>query len=355
MLGAVLVFPAGVVRAQPVVAGPAAPVVGEAKYQLPENTAELLRLDDEMRAFFASRVRRNCSREERIDAIVAAILTPEGLHFAYESDGVYDVREAFRRRRGNCVTFALLVAAVAREYRIPTAFNVVDIQPHWSRVGELVLESGHINVQVDAGELTYEIDLKLFADLRRARRSARLVSDERAFAGLYSNAGVYRLADGDRDGARRLLERATIIDPTFASGWSNLGTAYLLAGETERARACYERALGERVEPMAAVSGLAWLYREEGRSAEAARLERTAARYRERNPYYLLTWAREELADGKLEAARRHLARAIRIKGDEPEFYEMMVQLSRGLGREREAQRWERRWARCLRKNGIER
>ncbi|MBK8474890.1 MAG: tetratricopeptide repeat protein [Opitutaceae bacterium] len=310
---------------------------------MPEAPRELLRLNDEMREFFAGRVRRRGGPEARVDDIVAAILSEEGMHFAYESDGLYDVREAFRRRRGNCVTFAMLVVAVAREYRVPARFNEVEIRPHWSRTGGLVLESRHLNVRVETETGSFEIDLQLFANVRATRRSANSVSDARAFAGLYSNAGVYRLADGERAGALELLERAVAIDPTFSSGWSNLGAACLLAGEVERARICYERALAEKNDSMAAISGLARIHRDAGRIEESARLERAAARYRERNPYYLFALAREERASGSLEAARGHLARAIRIKNDEPEFYELIVQVSRELGRARDAERWTRR------------
>lgn len=331
----------------PVFCAPARPLPTPAAetsaYQLPEDSGELLRLDDEMRAFFAGRVRRRGGAESRVDDIVAAILEEEGLHFTYESDGLYDVREAFRRRRGNCVTFAMLVVAVAREYRVPARFNEVEIRPRWSRTGGLVLESRHLNVRVETETGSFEIDLQLFANLRATRRSAAQVGDERAFAGLYSNMGVYRLAGGDGAGARELLERAVATDPTFSSGWSNLGAACLLAGEVERARACYERALAEKTDSMAAISGLARIYREAGRLEEAVRLERAASRYRERNPYYLFALAREERASGSLEKARGHLARAIRIKRDEPEFYELMAQVSRELGRERDAQRWSRR------------
>ena len=332
-------------RCTPAPLPPATPVSGNAAYALPDNPDELLRLDDEMRAFFAARVHRRNGIEARTDEIVEAILGEKGLRFTYEADGLYDVREAFRRRRGNCMTFAMLVVAVAREHRVPAKFNEVDIRPHWSRTGGLVLESRHINVHVNVDAISYEIDLQLFANLRVSRQAARVVDDNRAFATAYSNAGVYRLAGGDRTGALPLLERATALDPTFAAGWSNLGAACLMEGETERAQLCYERAMAERADSMAAISGLARIHRQAGRLESAVRLERVVASYRERNPYYLFRVAREELANGSLESARGHLLRAIRIKRDEPEFYELAVQIARDLGREREAARWAGRLA----------
>ena len=131
----------------------AVPPLGAA-YALPDNPDDLLRLDDEMRAFFAARVHRYNGIEARTDEIVEAILGEKGLRFTYEADGLYDVREAFRRRRGNCMTFAMLVVAVAREHRVPAKFNEVDIRPHWSRTGGLVLESRHINVHVNVDAIS---------------------------------------------------------------------------------------------------------------------------------------------------------------------------------------------------------
>ena len=319
------------------------PAPPTADYRLPDDPAGLLRLDDEMRAFFAARVHPKALLETKLDEIVAAILGEKGLHFSYESAGIYDPREAFRRRSGNCVTFSMLVVAVAREYRIPASFNEVELLTRWDRVGGIVMERRHINVWVPTVNGGYEIDLKMFADLRTPRSGTHVVDDSRAFAALYSNAGVYRLADGGGDGAFHLLERATEIDPSSPVTWVNLANAHLIGGDDEAARACFERALALRPSALSAISGLAHVHRNAGRLAEAERLERKAARYRARNPYYLCNLAREELAGGHPEDARRHLMRALDIKDDEPEFYLLMVDVARSLGREREAKRWASR------------
>jgi tetratricopeptide (TPR) repeat protein len=262
------------------------------------------------------------------------------MHFGYESNGVYDVREAFRRRRGNCLTYSMLVVAVAREFGISAKFNEVIIHPRWSRAGGLVLVNRHINVSVEAVGNSYELDIKFNEDLRVSRSSAQVVSDERAFSGAYNNVGVYRLAAGDRSEALRLMEKATAIDPTYEAAWTNLGSALILSGQLDRARVCYERALTEEPKAPAAISGLASVNRKTGRIAEAEKLERIAIRYRERNPYYLLNVARGEVSNGNLVAARRLLRRAILIKDDEPELYELMAEVARGQGLESEAKRW---------------
>jgi len=309
-------------------------------YCLPDDPNELLKVDNEMKAFFAARIDRRASIETKLDEIADAILSEKGLNFRYERNGVYDVREAFRRRRGNCLTYSMLVVAIAREFRIEAKFNEVIIYPRWNRTGGLILVNGHINVRVETAGEAFEVDLKANNDLRVSRSSARVVNDARAFAGVYNNVGVYRLAAGDRMNALRLMEKSTVIDPSYASAWANLGTALMFLGQTDRAQKCYERALTNESGMPAALSGLATLYRKNERIAEAEKFERMVVRYRERNPYYLLSVARDELSSGDFKSARRHLRRAINIKDDEPELYELMAEVARGQGLDGEAKRW---------------
>ena len=63
-------------------------------------------------------------------------------------------------------------------------------------------------------------------------------------------------------------------------------------------------------------------------------------RYRLRNPYYLSFLARTECSHGQYLEAEKHLRRAIAIKDDEPEFYELRILVAQGLGRTADAQRW---------------
>lgn len=309
-------------------------------YRLPEDPNELLKFDNEMRAFFATRIHRGLLLENFLDEIESAIHSEDGLHFQYESDGVYDVREAFRRRRGNCLTYSMLVVAIAREFGINAKFNEVSIYPRWYRTGRIVLLTGHINVRVEAAFDSYEIDIKLNDNLRTGRSSAHVIDDARAFAEVYGNVGVYKLAAGDAQNALRLMEKATTVDPTSAPAWANLGTALTHVGQLERAQKYYERALAIEPNLPAALSGLASLHRKNGRIAEAEKLERKILRYRERNPYYLLSKARDELSDGNFTSARSHLKRAINIKDDEPELYELMSEVARKQGLDKEAKRW---------------
>ena len=169
-----------------------------------------------------------------------------------------------------------------------------------------------------------------------------MVNDVRAYAEVYSSAGVHRLAAGDLAEALLLLEKATTIDPNAVSAWNNFGGALLKAGQIDRAQVCYEQALASEPNGLAALSGMAAIHRAKGETVEAKKLEGGVTRYLERNPYYLLSVARGEISRGNLEEARRHLKRAIGIKKDEPEFYQLMAEVTFELGLESEAKRWNK-------------
>ena len=225
--------------AEPAAAG-AAVVAG---YRVPDDWRELLRVDDAMRRYFAAHVPRWGDTRGQLDAIVAAILGADGLNFSYREDGNFDARETFRRRQGNCVAFSILVVAVAREYRLTARFNEVRTEPRWDRIGQVVAEIRHLNVVVRTDTGKVMVDLLPVSGYGVTESSAREVPDARAFAMFYSNNGVYLLGQARLLEALPLLERATVIAPSFALGWVNLGHAHSLLGDTTKAQTCYERAL----------------------------------------------------------------------------------------------------------------
>ncbi len=322
---------------------PAAAPGAAAEYRPPDDWHDILRLDREMVAFFEARVPRFGGLDERLDAIVAAILDRDGLGFAYREDGDYAARETFRRREGNCVAFSLLVVAMAREFRLTARFNEVRTEPRWERLGAVVAELRHLNVVVRGDSGTVMVDLLPPPGPGVALIATNPVSDAHAFAMFYSNIGVQRLGQGRLTDALPLLGRATAIAPGYAEGWVNLGNACLRAGESGRAKECFDRALKAEPRNLKALVGLAQLCRATGEVGRAQELERRTERFRLRNPFYLLQRARVELAGGDAASADRLLRRAIAIKDDEPEFYELGIEVANRLGDTRDASRWSER------------
>lgn len=343
---AVLLAPLGCAQAG--APAPSAPVPGLASadnYRVPDDWHDLLRVDEEMRRYFAGRVPRKGSDAAKVEAIVAAILNKDGLAFAYLGEGSFEPRETFRRRQGNCMAFSLLLVAVARDHRLDARFNEVQTRALWDRIGPIVAEMHHLNVVVRTDTGLVIVDLLPVPGSAGAEIAANPVPDARAFAMFYGNNGVYLLGQGRSGEALRWLERATAIAPGFTRSWINLASAHSFLGDFVKAQACYERALREDPADLGALSGLAQLWRRAGQSDRAQQLEKRTERYRERNPYYLVELARRDLAAGDAAAAEKRLRRALSIKDDEPEFYELAIAAARQLGRTKAASRWTARLA----------
>jgi tetratricopeptide (TPR) repeat protein len=316
------------------------PAVQAAPIAFPADDRELLALDDEMQRFFSARIDLGAIESARLKQIVTAILGEQGLHYAYEKDGNYSVHETYRRRRGNCLSFALLAVAVARTYGLTARFCEVNTYPRWDRSGNLITEIRHLNVRVRAGAEQFVLDPLGAAERQAPVATTKAVSDTRAFAHFYNNLAVLRLAEGAAADAQALFDRALSADSTAAFVWANKGSALRLAGDLAGAHDCLERAVKEDPAELAALSNLADLYAQTGRLKEAAQSEKKVERYRLRNPYYLGFLARTEYSHGQNSEAEEHLRRAITIKDDEPEFYELRILVAQGLGQTADAQRW---------------
>ena len=306
-------------------------------YLAPENPAELLRMSPEMRRFFDERLTARPPSTTALQEIVAAIVRPEGLGFAYDGIGTYDAGETFRRRRGNCLSFALLVTAVARAYGFKTSFQEIALPERWDRVGDVITSVQHVNVRVETGNGPYVVDMRPDLVSTTGRRAATTIADERVAACFYSDVGFVHLVQGRTAEARQAMVLATQVDPQCASVWGNRATLHSRLGELASARSCYERSLkldhhGVNV-LVGFVSVLERLGTPEDRRV-ARELESRAQQLRERNPYYHQNLAQVAGEKSDWAAAEKQLRRAIALKDDEPEFYEQWIASLRRLGRD---------------------
>lgn len=328
----------------PEIAAPPAEVAADLAYWPPEDCRELLSVDEPMRRFFSARVDPRADESDRLRQIVKAIVSPEGLHFTYDAEGICDAREAFRRRRGNCTSFAFLVVAVAREHGLTAQFQDFDTFQDWGRFDRFIASMGHTNVRMATYDKVYVVDPQPDLAPRQVVDTRYVVRDERAFAHFYSTAGFFRLVAGDAAGALRLMQRATEIDPKSKVVWANLGNVHLLQGNLASARTCFEQALRLDSREMTALVGLVDVLRRQGGPEELKlvdKYERRAQAYRDRNPYYHYNLAGQARAGGDWAAAEQHLRKAIRLKDDETVFHQQLVEVLRQLGRPEEARRAE--------------
>ncbi|MEJ2383568.1 MAG: tetratricopeptide repeat protein [Xanthomonadales bacterium] len=302
---------------------PVPPLEGHARFDI--ERIEPLALSTEMKQFVAARLGGATRDPERAWRMAYAMLDPWMFPFEYDPRVTLTAREAFRTRRGNCLTFSNLFIAMAREAGMEAWYRAVEIPPEWSSVDDTLLVSMHVNAAIrDRGDV-YVIDVSRRLDKPGDR--VRTLSDREAEAQFYNNLGADALVAGELGLAHAYFRKAVETDPRRAYVWSNLGVVLRRNGQTTDAMRAYETALQLDPDSAVALNNLYTIYDEDGMTAQAAKLEARVERNRRRNPYYLHHLAELSAEQRDWAEAIAYSRRAIDLKEDEYRFHYTLAQM----------------------------
>jgi Flp pilus assembly protein TadD len=241
----------------------------------------------------------------------------------------------FHDRQGNCLSFTMLfVRARARrgfagelsERR--GAAVVVERRP-----GRRREPREHGGDHGRGEETIVDFNVRPYLSDHRSRR----VSDSYALGLFYTNLGAEAILRDDHAAALVYLREAARVRPDIAGVWINLGVLYARHGRYEHAEAAYLRALDVDDDEPSAMTNLALVYQALGEAELAAEYRDRVQGYRERNPYYHFASATQAYEEQQFEAALGSLRRALRLKPDEHQFYELRGQVQEALGKSRDA------------------
>lgn len=297
---------------------------------LPEES--VLVLTDRMKRFAETMTAGQSTDRAKVRALFQAILSPGLLGLQYNTDATYTAAQAFEKAQANCLSFTLMLIAMARHLGLRAEFNEVDVPPVWGMqdLDTLVLYK-HVNAifSLNSGG-------KQVADLAMEEYDTsyqqRTIPDRLAVAQHYNNRAMEYLFEGRFDDAQRYLAKAISIDSKVSYFWSNLGAVYGRAGQLRAAEIAYWKAMQTDPGDYAAISNAARLFAQTGKTGLAEKLERRAAYYRQRNPYYRYKQGLDALAKMDYESAREHAQAAIRAYDKEHRFHFLLGAAYRQLG-----------------------
>jgi tetratricopeptide (TPR) repeat protein len=282
-------------------------------------------LNDELHDYAVSKVKGDPSARSRLRKLVGGMIEDGLLTLDYDPNRTYTAIETFEKRQGNCLSFSILFATLAREADLDVTFQMVDIPPSFRADGEMILLNNHINVLVEGVRSDVNFMQSYVVDFNTAEYNGnydtKKVSDDYAIALYFSNVAVEAMQAGDSRKAFRYLKKGIETDPEIAGLWVNLGVMYSRHKQYNMAERAYRQALSIQPSNKSALVNLSNALHHLGRDEESEYYSKKVAYYRDRNPYYHYFQAQSAYQKGALEDALDYLAKAIRLKKDEHQFY----------------------------------
>ena len=270
-----------------------------------------LEITPDMETFLqAQNISASSTDTRKIDALLHGLFGPDWKDFAYVPSLTLAPEEAFRSKKGNCLSFAMLFVTLARALGMEAVFNEVDKSPSWTMEGDIVVESGHINIMVESegrnNIVEWDDAYKDFASL-----VIHPVSDERAFSHYFNNLGIQALSEKDYPRARALFEKALEIDSTNADAWQNYGVYWVHQRIMDKA----EQAFLEGIKVSDKRSSLYFLlskfYEHQGDKNRARSYLKKGERHAKKNPFYHFNKAMEAKKKGDEQLVLKSLETAI--------------------------------------------
>jgi len=328
-LGKITVSSAMVIETSPLATG--------AEY-LDLSNLDMLQMTPEMITFVDSYMDGAQNRYARMKRLVYAIIGDGNFELIYD-DKTRTAQETFLAARGNCLSFTNLFIAMARHVDIHAEYQEVEIPPEWSIVGESFLFSQHVNVLVDLGVgLQRVVDFNMY-DFQ-VTYDRRVISDARARAHYFNNIGVEHMLKGETTLAYANFRQALFEDDRFSPAWINMGVLHRREKYPNYAEAAYKQALDIYQFNLIAMSNLANLYDDEGKTELAEQYLARVQSHRMKNPYYRFQIANAAFIDGDYETAIKNLKYAIEKREDEDRFYFLLSLSYLMSGDKDEAQHW---------------
>lgn len=285
---------------------------------------DLSAVSEAMKAFIDVHLPASMNHRQRVWKLALVTTDKYILRFRYDPEITLPPVETFADRRGNCLSFSLMLMAMAREAGIQAQLQEVVLPPEYRSENNTFINSRHINVRLGDKYESFVIDVS-GKDISNSVRTRQITRRE-AEAQYYNNLGVDELLSDNLPAAFARFQQALETDARPAYLWSNLGVVYNRNGQVEDAEWAYQIALSSKGEDHSALNNLYVIYQQEGRWMEASRLAQQVDRHRRQNPYYLALLADEAVASRQYNEAIALLKRSIRINSDEYRFHDALAQ-----------------------------
>ena len=250
------------------------------------------------------------------------LLDEEGQNMRYDIEANLAPRDAFAQRRGNCLSFTLLLVALAESIDIGIKINAVDIPDTWGLDEDVgMVFYRHVNGVLKTPQRKQIFDLAM--QRYDAGYPQRVISRDQAMALFLNNLAIDKLSNQQLSQAVHPLKLAVSHSPKNPDLWANLGVVMKRLGKMKQAEQAFLFAYGLNRYHVPAISNLERFYREQNLSSRTALFAKRAERARKSNPYYHFQVAQSDYAEQHYSKAGRRIKAAIKLHNQDPRFFEL--------------------------------
>ena len=294
----------------------------------PVTTDGVFTVTDAMRRYLDVDIAYQLRTKGLQTGLAEALHTRNELRLEYDTTHTKNAGEAFATRSGNCLSLVIMTAAFAKELKVPFRYGSAVLEDAWSRSGDLLFASGHVNVTLgrrllDAGtsrDLSpLTIDFLPPEDIRGLRR--REIGEATVLAMYANNHAAEALARHHLDTAYAWAREAIRHDPGFAGAWNSLGVVYLRHGNAAEAERVFEHVLAFDAVNTRSLANLAEALQRQGRADEARAARERLVAIEPHPPFHFFQLGMAAMRRFDYVAARDLFAREVARADYQHEFH----------------------------------
>lgn len=238
--------------------------------------------------------------------------------FDYRGD-TFTAAQALEKRRGNCLTLAILTTALARYTGIDIGYQLVNDLPVYQIGSNVVAKGVHVRTKLFDPEWAKEPGtLVLFRPglmidyfpSGRERFIANIEPNE-FVAMYYRNIAAEALESNELDKAYWYVLEALQHDSNSAESINYMAVIHRKIRDHITAEALYQHGIAHAENKLSLLKNYHILLTEQGRVREARQIELQLNSLEDPSPYHWFQLAQEAMADGDLNGAIRYFNRAL--------------------------------------------
>jgi len=282
------------------------------------STDEVLKVTDAMRRYLAVDIADQLRSKGPQIGLIDALYRRAQLKLEYDAATTKTASEAFEARSGNCLSLVLMTAALAHELQLSVRYQSAYLEEAWSRDGNLLFASGHVNItlgrrMLDAGSMRdispWTIDFLPAEEIRTLR--VRDIDEKTVLAMYANNRAAEALARGRLDDAYAWAAEALRKDETFMNSYNTLGVVYMRHGRPAEAERVFAYVLEREPKNTRALANIAETYNRLERPADAEAARTRLAAIEAVPPFHFFNLGLDAARQSDWRTAREFFAREV--------------------------------------------